>query len=691
MGGTQLILKPVAADGGNQAPSTEALEQAVGIIRQRVDASGVAEAEIAQQGQGNIVVGIPGTPSEEDLNLVSKSAKMTFRTVLREDTAQAPSLVAWMDRDYPNPSPSITPETADPSDQPSADTSEAASEEPSAAASEEPSAAASADSSAAASEEASEPASQEPSSTPQALLLDSTNLGYSVQPAAYRGGKVTADDPPAEGDDTLDLGTDGDSQIDLSQLTEDGTINLDADGNTTTPASTEPPTVPAMDNFTERLEVALDSNLITQDIEDRYANIDCSMVGSDTSGVEADPDAPLVTCGEAYQTTSGVQYAKYILGPVMLEGKEIARANNGLKTDSQGHTTSEWEVTLEFKSTGAQQFKDITTKITGLTEPTNQFAIVLDDRVVSAPRSQAAIPDGRASITGNFTAQSSKALADQLSFGALPLNFVVQSRDQVSATLGTEALQKGLLAGLIGLLLVALYSFFQYRALAFVTIASLVIATGVTYGTLLLLSWVQGYRLSLAGVAGVIVSIGITADSFVVYFERIRDELRDGRGLTQAVELAWVRARKTILAADAVNFIAAVVLYVVSVGGVRGFAYTLGLTTLIDLVVVMMFTHPMVLLVARRPFWLNGHPWSGLDPHRLGAPGSVHYAGRLRVSRVPERTASTTSKRPITAGSAKKGGGQRTPLPASPPGQSLAERKAASLNKRSTSTTGEEN
>ena len=220
--------------------------------------------------------------------------------------------------------------------------------------------------------------------------------------------------------------------------------------------------------------------------------------------------------------------------------------------------------------------------------------MVLDGLVISAPslESGVIISDGTAEISGSFTRESAASLANQLNFGSLPLNFKVQSEEQISATLGSEQLRMGLIAGIIGLILVVLYSMLQYRALGLVTVSSLVVSATITYGVITLLSWLYGYRLSLPGVAGLIVAIGITADSFIVYFERIRDELREGRVLGAAVERGWARARRTILASDTVNLLAAVVLYFLAVGGVQGFAFTLGLTTLIDVLVVFMFTHP---------------------------------------------------------------------------------------------------
>jgi preprotein translocase subunit SecD len=196
----------------------------------------------------------------------------------------------------------------------------------------------------------------------------------------------------------------------------------------------------------------------------------------------------------------------------------------------------------------------------------------------------------------------------------------------------------GLIAGLIGLALVVLYAFAQYRLLAIVTTSSLLIMGMLTYATLTVLSNIPeiGYRLSLAGVVGLIVAIAFTADSFIVYFERVRDEIREGRGIAAAVDHGWDRAKRTILASDSVNLIAATVLYLLSTGGVRGFAFVLGLTTILDLVVVFMFTHPVLQTLVRTRFFGKGHPWSGLDPARLDRDVPA-YAGRGRVRGGEER------------------------------------------------------
>jgi preprotein translocase subunit SecD len=230
-----------------------------------------------------------------------------------------------------------------------------------------------------------------------------------------------------------------------------------------------------------------------------------------------------------------------------------------------------------------------------------------------------AIPGGQAQITGQFTQDEAQDLANVLKFGALPLTFEIGERNTISPTLGEDQLQAGLIAGALGLALVVIYLLLYYRALGLVAVFSLVIAGALTYAAVVILGETLNFALTLAGVAGLIVAIGITADSFIVYFERIRDEVRDGRSLRAALESGWVRARRTIIAADFISLIAAVVLWVLSVGGVRGFAFTLGLTTIIDLLVVFLFTKPIISLLARTRFFQSGSRWSGLSPERLGA------------------------------------------------------------------------
>jgi preprotein translocase subunit SecD len=230
----------------------------------------------------------------------------------------------------------------------------------------------------------------------------------------------------------------------------------------------------------------------------------------------------------------------------------------------------------------------------------------------------AVLDTGTAQIQGTFTQNQGQSLANVLNYGALPLTFQKISVESVSAQLGATQLHTGLLAGLVGLLLVVIYAFLYYRGLGIVSVSSLAIAGLVSYLAVVLLSVYESFAMSLAGIAGLIVAIGITADSFVVYFERLRDEVREGKSLRTAVERGWQRARRTILVSDTVSFIAAAVLYKFAVTDVQNFAFTLGLTTVVDIIVVFLFTKPMITILARTKFYGQGHKLSGLDPARLG-------------------------------------------------------------------------
>jgi preprotein translocase subunit SecD len=379
---------------------------------------------------------------------------------------------------------------------------------------------------------------------------------------------------------------------------------------------------------------ASDPAWVTPALEKQLADLNCN----DPKQVKAIVDAtynasqPMVTC-----SNDPTQPEKFILGPADVFGTQIANATSGQQSTQSG-STGQWEVRLDFNGPGTTSFCNVTSRIVSLPAPRNRFGIVLDNQVISAPVAQASLCAGTASITGNFTALSAKALADQLKFGALPLSFALQTSDQISPTLGGDQLTRGLIAGGIGLLLVVAYSLFQYRALGLVTVSSLLIAGLLTYGVVTLFGWSTGFRLTMAGVTGLIVSIGIVADSFILYFERVRDEVRDGRALRAAVETGWNRARRTILISDAVNFLAAVVLYALAASNVRGFAFTLMVTTVIDIIVVFLFTHPLLSILANTRFFGEGHKWSGLDPERLGAR-TVSYAGRGRVTIAARRAA----------------------------------------------------
>ncbi len=319
-------------------------------------------------------------------------------------------------------------------------------------------------------------------------------------------------------------------------------------------------------------------------------------------------DQPLYACSKDNKT-------KYLLGPMVISGTKVTKANAGIGQQGVG----QWQVNLTFNSQGSKQFEKATGAIAGKQPPQNQFAIVLDGRVISAPSVSKAIPGGQAEISGSGIHQkSAQSLANVLKYGSLPLAFDVSSVDTVSPTLGGQQLQAGLIAGAVGMALVMLYCLAYYRGLGLVVMASLAVAFGTTYAAMVLLGSGVGFALSLAGIAGAIVAIGITADSFVIYFARIRDEVGEGRTVRTAVETGWRRAKKTVLIADAVSLLSALILFILAIGSVRGFAFTLGLTTLIDVLVIFGFTKPIVSLLSRRRFFAEGHRFSGFDASHLG-------------------------------------------------------------------------
>ncbi|MER6460014.1 protein translocase subunit SecD [Streptomyces sp. NPDC001288] len=346
-------------------------------------------------------------------------------------------------------------------------------------------------------------------------------------------------------------------------------------------------------------------------LQAEFAALDCSKDAQRAkAGKSAKPTDSTVACGKV----SGVWY-KYVLGPAAVDGTEVKKAQAVF--DTQG--ASGWQVQMNFNSSGAKKFADVTASLAKNQQPQNEFGIVLDGEVVSSPYVSQSITGGQAEISGSFKQEEAQSLANMLSYGALPLSFKVASMTTVTAALGGEQLHAGLLAGAIGLALVVIYLVVYYRGLSLVAMASLLVSAILTYVIMALLGQAIGFALNLPAVCGAIVAIGITADSFIVFFERIRDEIREGRSLRPAVERAWPRARRTILVSDFVSFLAAAVLFIVTVGKVQGFAFTLGLTTVLDVVVVFFFTKPLMTILARRKFFANGHKWSGLDPKGLGA------------------------------------------------------------------------
>ena len=574
-GGTQIILTPTTSDGSEI--TDQDVDQAIEIIRQRVDASGVAEAQISRQGGQNIVVSLPGTPSQETLELVRTSAVLYFRPVIRILRGSA-SAIAQARNQAAAQAASASPEaSAEPSTEPTTPAPDAESTEPA-----------------------------EPADEPTTPAAEPTT------PAPTAPATVTPEQVATS----------------LADVNKDGTISSDP-----LPSTSE-------DNSSD--------SWITEQMIYDAAMTDCT-AEQNLTGSTQDPAKAVISCAKDGSGTV------YLLGPADIAGTNIANATSGLETTSQGSTTNKWVVSLEFDSEGTSQFAAVSKRLltyrdaagakssSGQANPQAQvnqqkaqFAIVLDGLTIMAsgfsPDVKSPITNGRVQISGSFTQAQARTLANQLSFGSLPLSFTVQSEQQISATLGTEQLSNGLIAGMVGFLLIILYLAWQYRGLSVVAVASLVIAAATTYLVIAALSWSMGYRLSLAGVAGLIISIGITVDSFIIYFERVRDEVRHGRTLVAAVDEGWRHARQTIVVSDAVNLVAAVVLYFLAVGGVQGFAFTLGVTTIVDLGVIVLFTHPMMVWILRFRFFGEGHRLSGLDPEHLGARSLAAYGrGRQRV------------------------------------------------------------
>ncbi|MFI9581634.1 protein translocase subunit SecD [Streptomyces sp. NPDC052236] len=354
-------------------------------------------------------------------------------------------------------------------------------------------------------------------------------------------------------------------------------------------------------------------------LQKQFTELDCTNEAARSKlGDDAKPSDSVVACGE-----DDGQWSKYLLGPAEVDGTDIDEAK-GVLDQQRGM----WIVTMDFTKSGSKKFAKITSELSKQQAPANQFAIVLDGEVVSAPSVNQTL-SANAEISGSFNQQSAQDLGNILSYGALPLEFEEQSVTTVTAALGGEQLRAGLIAGAIGLALVIIYLVAYYRGLALVAILSLIVSAILTYTIMTLLGPGIGFALNLPAVCGAIVAIGITADSFIVYFERIRDEIREGRTLRPAVERAWPRARRTIMVSDFVSFLAAAVLFLVTVGKVQGFAFTLGLTTVLDVVVVFLFTKPIMTILARKKFFADGHSWSGLDPKRLGAKPPLRRSRRI--------------------------------------------------------------
>ncbi|EIV93222.1 protein translocase subunit SecD [Frankia sp. QA3] len=555
-GGTSVILTPRATTGSSV--DSGAVNQAVDIIRQRVDGLGVAESEVHRTGN-QIEISVPGRGRGDVVDLVGQTAELRFREVYEAAAAAAKT------------APSVAPSgTATPSPAPGAPAAPGAT--PSPAAGSAPSAAPSV-------------APTPPASNRPAALGDGSGLvAQPVALSAGTGGKVTA----------------------AGVVT--AASAAPAASTSPAPAPAPSPTAPAAPSPTAPAAGAASSaDTPPAAAVAQYNALTCAVTDVRKAVVSTDRPQDWTAACDRDGTT------KYLLKPASVVGTDVKTASAGLQGGggTTGVTTGQWVVNVDFTGSGQNKFTKLTENTIG-----KQVAIVLDGVVQSAPQTNERIA-GTAQISGSFGQSEAEDLANVLRYGALPLAFERSQAESISPTLGRDSLRGGLLAGAIGLVLVVAYSFLYYRALGIVVVASLAVSGAIIYASVVLLGAAIGFTLTLAGIAGLIVSIGVTADSFVVYFERIKDEVQAGRTVRAAADRAWPAARRTMLSADTVSFLAAAVLYILSIGSVRGFAFTLGLSTLSDVLIMFIFTRPTVTLLVRRRLFSVSR-FSGLSPKTIG-------------------------------------------------------------------------
>ncbi len=491
-GGVSVVLEPT------KDVESDTLDQAISVIRDRVDAIGVAEPEIARQGKA-IVVQLPGVDNQRRaLDLVGDTAELRFRPVLSV---------------LPGSLEDVTSTTGPPD--------------------------------------------------------ESTTT-------AAGSGSTTTSVAPVEGN-AVGGATLFDQDVSGSTTTAPSTTAAPAG---TTPAGTSPaPTV------TPRADDVADQPVLL----------------TETRGDEV--------------------VATFQLGPTLATGSIVQTARAELN-----QSTGQWFVALTVRGgDGIDRFNQAAATCYGRADacPTGQLAIVLDSNVVSAPQIQTpSFERDQIQISGDFSKGEAKDLALVLRYGSLPIELEPQTVQTVSATLGEDSLNAGLAAGFLGLGLVCLYMLVYYRALGLVVLAGLAVWAALNFSIISWLGDSQGLALSLSGVTGIVVSIGVTVDSYVVYFERLKDEVRQGRSLNSSVDRAFRRAFRTIVAADVSSFIGAALLYWLTIGPVRGFAFFLGLSTLLDVVVAWFFTRPAVALLAKNRFFTDA-PRFGVARGLAGAPSAA--------------------------------------------------------------------
>ena len=591
-GGQRIVLQ--AAGAGGATVAKDKLNEAADIISARVNGAGVAESNVSTQGSNIIVVEIPGKPDEQLLRSVQATAQLRFRLVAEQIGPLAPTPSSTTGPSGSTAPPSSGATTAPPS---SGITT------PSSGAGATSSSGGGAASQSAPGTSSSGSGSNSNRGAAPWLLKDGSGNGSSGATTA----PPTAASSPATG------------------AAPTGTSGSTAPATGGPPPALVPPELEDIPDPYAWIAQFKGSGTSAPTIWlERLAAFDCKPDGHSPGQVDL-PSQPLLACDD--------QGNRYLLGPSMLDGTSVTGASAQIP---QGQI--DYAVNVNFDGAGGKKFGEVTSRIAKSSSDTqlagSQLAIVLDGVVLSAPVNEAPIIGGSAEITGSsanpFTQETAQSLANSLKYGALPLSFTIAQSSVEGPELASNQLDAGILAGIVGLLLVVCYCLLYYRGLGLVVIASLIIAGAITYASVLLLGHAYGFTLTLPGIAGLIVAVGITADSFIVYFERLRDEVRDGRTLRTSVETGWVRARSTILAADAVSMLAALVLFIFAIGVVKGFAFALGLTTFIDVFVVFFFTKPVVTLLSRTKFFGQGHKWSGLDRQHLGMPPLTRTARTVR-------------------------------------------------------------
>jgi preprotein translocase subunit SecD len=534
-GGVSVVLKPT-----NEV-SEDTLEQSISIIRQRIDALGVAEPEITRQGT-NILIQIPGVKDRDRaLALVGQTAELQFRPVLsavatepdpsQVDPGAPTSTTVAPDASTTSVAPSGTDTTAEPS--------------------------------------STTDGSGEQGLGPASPAGPALGVGESAQ------GDATTTTPPTIAD----------------PATTDPSVVTDP---TVAPPSTLPP--------------GAGLGQLPEDV--------CS-TGLPASDLPADQPVTVPQCED------GELVATYVVGPVALTGRALSGASAGLSAQ-----TGEWLVNPTFKS-GAEGI-DLFNAVAGqcyagqASCPSGQLAIVLDGRVISAPAIQTPsfAPD-QITISGTFTERTANDLATSLKYGALPVELEQQQAQLVSATLGRDALHAGLVAGIVGLALAAAYMLAFYRFLGFVALIKLAIEGALLWVVVAYLGTNNGLALTLAGITGIIVSIGVSMDSNVVYYEHLKEDVRNGRTIRSATDKSFVAAFSTIVKADVASLIGAGLLWWLTVGPVRGFAFYLGLAGLLDLLCSWAFMRPAAKLATRSRFLLDRPKLLGLPSEQATAPSTA--------------------------------------------------------------------